>query len=1314
MSTDHRADLKKIRTFPALVRYLRDEMGWPIDTGDFEEMMFEYTPEELGIDTASAAKIQEIKRLRPLSPNQPWGIFFVKFEPRKLPVVALRRILSRVALKKRASANSDERAAWAADDLLFVSNFGEGDERQISLAHFSQHGDKVDLPTLKVLGWDNLDTPLHLDHIAEVLRERLAWPEDDGNAALWRESWCSAFTLRHREVITTSKTLAVRLAELARAIRDRIRTVLAIETENGSVTKLMGAFRKALIHDLDADSFADMYAQTITYGLLSARVTNPKANTADGFATQLPVTNPFLKDLMETFLHVGGRKGKAGRGSGIDFDELGVSEVVDLLDDANMEAVVRDFGDRNPQEDPVIHFYELFLKEYDAKKRMQRGVFYTPRPVVSYIVRSVHELLQTEFGLADGLADTATWGEMANRHEGLKIPEGVKPTDRFVTILDPATGTGTFLVETIDVIHRTLVEKWKRNGSGEKKILDLWNDYVPEHLLPRLHGYELLMAPYAIAHLKIGLKLHETGYCFGSDARARVYLTNALEPANESRKQMEFKEWIPALAHEAEAVSDVKLHQRFTVVIGNPPYSVSSQNDGEWITDLCKDFKRGLDGERNIQPLSDDYIKFIRLSLYTLERSAVGIHGMVTNREYIQGVIHRALRKCLLDTADQILICDLHGQRGELLRSEVLDENVFEIEKGVAVGVFLFLDAASSKYVYNEMIGSQADKTEILMTDLSSRFSGKRLAAKPPFYFLKPWGDEFGDEYLKMPSVLEWFSEKPVTGFATHRDDFAIDFNRQELLSRIKRFIDPAVSDSTIRTEFELADTRDWQLRRARLRARQDLDLSKRINLCTYRPFDSRWVVYSDDILEYSRRDTMRHISRDNPALICARIVKDEVYAHVFVSSHPVEKISLSPKSSNNAQVFLSARARSDGELELGAASDSVAVPYAGSIRIQSSHQEVLRYIYAILHSPGYRSRYAESLKIDFPRLPTPPNIELFREMARLGGELVRLQLVDARAQQALSAHYDKAVKAWRYKVAKDQRVPVHLSFNGPEKPVVGKVGWSNDTVWIDAVKPKRSAGDARVTGTVGFRGVPEDVWNFHIGGYQVCEKWLKDRKGRTLTADDIAHYHRIVTALHETIRLMKEIDEVIDSHGGWPGAFQTTDAKKKEVATVPRFKPRIVHPRREDRYVSCVPLVPLKVAAGSFSDPQHVEDDGWEWVAIETRHRLRPGMFVAQVVGKSMEPAIPDGSWCLFSAPVTGTRQGKAVLVQLRDTTDPETGERYTVKRYESEKAGDGDTWRHTKIILKPINPDFQPITLTGEEEGRLQVIAEFIEVLQ
>ena len=264
-------------------------------------------------------------------------------------------------------------------------------------------------------------------------------------------------------------------------------------------------------------------------------------------------TNPFLRDLMETFLQVGGRQTQRVRphntgGAGIDFDELGVAEVIELLDNANMEAVILNFGDRNPQEDPVIRFYELFLKEYDAEMRMDRGVFYTPRPVVSYIVRSVDELLRTEFGLADGLADTTTWGEMVQRRKDLTIPEGISPDQDFVQVLDPATGTGTFLVEVIDVIYSTLVKKWRAQGLRDSDVEALWNKYVPRHLLPRLHGYELLMAPYAIAHLKIGLKLYETGYRFGSEERAQAYLTNAMEPAHDFSGQMDFA--IPALACE--------------------------------------------------------------------------------------------------------------------------------------------------------------------------------------------------------------------------------------------------------------------------------------------------------------------------------------------------------------------------------------------------------------------------------------------------------------------------------------------------------------------------------------------------------------------------------------------------------------------------------------------------------------------------------------------------------------------------------------------------------------------------------------------
>jgi hypothetical protein len=438
--------LRSIKTFPSLVRYLRDELDWPIESEDFDELTFEYEPEELGLDAKTAVNVKEIKQLRPLVANQPWGIFFINFEPKRLPVVVLRRILRALVLKKRQSASKPQQATWNLHDLLFISSYGESDHRDITFAHFAEEDGTGDLPTLRVLGWDDEDSVLHLADADQKLREKLHWPGDPKSLEDWRSQWSSAFTLRPREVIGTSKALAKRMAELATSIRKRVNRVLAIESETGPLRKLMAAFREALIHDLKEDDFAEMYAQTITYGLLSERISPRAKFFANNEHDELRITNPFLRDMLSTFLTVGGRKGK------IDFDELGINDVVQALRDADMEAVLRDFGDRSPQEDPVIYFYELFLKEYDPVKRIKRGVFFTPRPVVSFIVRSVDEILRKEFGLEDGLADTATWGQMAKRHKDLKIPEGVKPDEPFVRILDPACGTGTFLVEVVDVI----------------------------------------------------------------------------------------------------------------------------------------------------------------------------------------------------------------------------------------------------------------------------------------------------------------------------------------------------------------------------------------------------------------------------------------------------------------------------------------------------------------------------------------------------------------------------------------------------------------------------------------------------------------------------------------------------------------------------------------------------------------------------------------------------------------------------------------------------------------------------------------------
>jgi hypothetical protein len=1085
--------IRQIKTFPSLVKYLRDELSWPIVADDFEDLTYDWEPEELGIDKASAAKIDEVKQLRPLADDQPWGIFFVKFEPKQLPVVALRRLLNSMVIRKRESANKSERQAWAMNDLMFISSYGDSGERHISFAHFSQPEGKNDLPILKVLGWDNSNAPLRLDWVATKLTECLAWPDDEKDIDGWRDTWQSAFSLRHRETITTAKDLAIRLAALARAIRDRIATTLAIETDKGPLTKLMKAFQSALMHDLDAAGFADMYAQTIAYGLLSARIADPSSRTADDLTAHMK-TNPFLKELMQTFLHVGGRKGKAG-GPGIDFDELGVSEVVELLDDANMEAVVRDFGDKKRDEDPVMHFYESFLHEYNKQLKIQRGVFYTPQPVVSYIVRSVHELLQTEFGLADGLADITTWGEMLKIHPSMKLPpltdepgekRTISPDEPFVQVLDPATGTATFLVEVIDVIHRTLAAKWKQQRLTEAQQHAKWNEYVPKHLLPRLHAFELMMAPYAIAHMKIGLKLTETGYDFLSEERARIYLTNALEPWH---RQLRLPE-LDALAHEAAAVNEIKRHKRFTVVIGNPPYSGHSSNTSEWISGLVHDyhFVDGVPlGERNPKWLQDDYVKFIRIAQQFVGQSRTGILGYITNHSYSDNPTFRGMRRLLMRSFCSLRFVDLHGNSKKKEKSPdgSHDENVFDIQQGVAILLaHRSLKPTGSESVFHSHIWGQRtskysalDKSTIKTTKLDE------LSPTSPHYLFIPQNTNLRFEYEPFPSITEVFPINSM-GVTTGEDEKFVAFNSGALKERFN-------DQSKVRTY-------------------------------AYRPFDHRALYYNPDSLARARFEFMRHmLEHENLALVTIRRPRNEKVANFFVTNELTDKCIIS--SLDNCQIlplyilpdaggfrFSKEVVPNFPALFLKHFAEVLGVKQSGPHGLPAGlkPEDIFHYAYAVFHSPGYRSRYAEFLKIDFPRLPLTGGLELFRSLAKIGGELTALHLME-------SPKLDKSI----------------TEFIGSRNPEVEKATWSNNTVWIDKAQ------------SIGFKGVPEYVWDFHIGGYQVCEKWLKDRKGRPLSKDDVEHYQKIVVALSETIRLMAEIDKVIDKHGGWPGAFQTGKA---------------------------------------------------------------------------------------------------------------------------------------------------------------------------
>lgn len=419
------ANIQSIQDFPSLIKYLRKDLGWPVDEEQVDNLTFEYTPQELGLEAQAAVKIREIKQLRPLTGNQPWGIFWIDFEPKRLPVVVMRRILGALVRKQRGGRTNQ--ATWKLDDLMFISATGEpqADAREIVFAHF--HQEQGDLPTMRVLGWDGADTKLKLDFVAATLKDHMRWPDDPRDVDRWHDEWASVFRHRIGYVIKTANALAERLAELARGIRDAAQTLMAHETEKGRLRSLHKAFQTALIHDLSEEDFADTYAQTITYGLLTAAISRTDmsagqygtALVAENVSDMVPITNPFLREMLQIFLQAGGRKG------GIDFDELGIQDVVELLrgEETDLPAVLRDFGNRTQGEDPVINFYQGFLSAYNNKLRIQRGVFFTPKPVVSCIVRSVHELLQKEFGLEDGLASTVTWGEMKKATPKLKFPK---------------------------------------------------------------------------------------------------------------------------------------------------------------------------------------------------------------------------------------------------------------------------------------------------------------------------------------------------------------------------------------------------------------------------------------------------------------------------------------------------------------------------------------------------------------------------------------------------------------------------------------------------------------------------------------------------------------------------------------------------------------------------------------------------------------------------------------------------------------------------------------------------------------------------
>jgi type I restriction-modification system DNA methylase subunit len=1178
------ATLDRINDFPGLLRYLHDELEWEIpEDAAFGDLTFNWTPSEIGLDLDEPI---EITQLRPLRADQRWGVFFLNFPHGKLPVTLMRRILRGLSKRKRASANASDRAAWDKDDLIFISAVGDADDRRLSFAHFQDRGN--DLPTLRVIGWDKDDTVRRLSHTDQVLRSKLGWLHGEGLPLNWRD----AFTERPRESVRTAKEMAEALAALARDIRDRIKLILPKEKANGDLKQLFEAVKQTLSRDLDAEKFADTYAQTIAYGLLSARINqvrerdekheaSPNAGvgtkpalpeiTAEAAGQAMPTTNPFLKELFGSFLSAGGRD---ATGAGLDFDELGVGEVVDLLNAADMEAVLLDFDKHKAGDDPVIHFYEGFLHAYDKALKVQRGVFYTPQPVVSFIVRSVDEVLRTEFGLADGLADVTTWSEFVAGHPETMIPAGVKGDEHFVKILDPATGTGTFLVEVIDLIHATMTKKWKSTGLDDKARAEAWNTYVPQHLLPRLYGYELMMAPYAVAHMKLGLKLADTGYRFegvdanGKPARARVFLTNALEPARNLDMELSFMS--EALAHEAKAANESKDKARFTVVVGNPPYKGDSANPsringrltpaGELIQHYFRVDGQPL-GEKTSKWINNDYVKFIGFGERVIGSSGVGVIGYITSNSWLDGVIFRGVRASLVEKFEHLWIVDLHGNINKRERAPdgSPDDGVFEILEGTNVTIGACLSGLAREVRHVDIQGEWPEHPpshgKRLWVESHSLGTADMslLEPTPPQRALVAAHGQLDTGMAAWPSIKDVLLLAGA-GMTTARDHFAIDLDPSQLLARIESFRDSTSTIVDALESFSITNKEGWDGNKARLLLRQSGDLKRLLTSISFSPLDFRWTIYSDAVIWRTARPVMEPIMvPGNVGLVTTRQTKDRwgilatnnVIRHKAVSAYDIS--SLFPlyhfdngTARSNVAAKFTARLEAltglrfddgfDAPMQGALPGTEPPSPEQGSLALRRGRgdltttfgaRDVFDWIYSVLHSPAYRERYAEFLRSNFARVPLPHDRALLAALVPLGTELVALHLLDPVAAPILA---DPAVR--------------FVNPNGVEARLDGR----------KADARRNAAGRVYVNDASWFETVPASVWDRWIGGYQPAQKWLKDRaakggknkrEGRVLTAEDQLHYRRMITALGRTAELMVEIDAVIARHGGWPDAFR-------------------------------------------------------------------------------------------------------------------------------------------------------------------------------
>jgi predicted helicase len=897
--------------------------------------------------------------------------------------------------------------------------------------------------------------------------------------------------------IDNSETLAKIMAHKTKLLAEVITT--AIKAHNDEDTTLQGqfkTFKEILIHDLTIDNFADFYAQTIAYGLFAARLYKSNEEKFDRrLASELiPQFNPFLKQF---FRHLSGE---------IDKNIVWiVDELAHIFNYVDIESIKIEA--HSEYQDLYIHFYETFLQEYDRKTKKERGVYYTPQSVVKFIVKAVDDILKTEFNLTKGLADSSKV-----LHKIIKDDGKQKEVNAYkVQILDPATGTGTFLSEIIDLIY-----SYFKKNKGE------WNSYCKEHLIKRIFGFEYLMASYAMAHLKLDMKLKETGYIKDKDDNERfgIYLTNTLEEPPEKVQELFMSYW---LTKEANDANKIKRDTPVMVVLGNPPYRGISENKGKWITDLIEEYK-SIDGVHFGEKkhwLQDDYVKFIRYGQYLVDKNGEGILAYINNHSFIDNPTFRGMRWNLLKTFDKIYILDLHGnaKKKETATDGGKDENIFDIQQGVSINIFIKTNNENNNSfatVYHfDLFGERERKYKFLLEKSIDSIKWKKIKPVQPYFFFTHKNFSNNEEYEKGFSVEEIFTVNSV-GIVTARDGFTIHETPQKVKNTIHEFL--YLDDETARNRFNLGkDVQSWSVAGARNdlvqnpKANTEPDYNKIVKI-NYRPFDIRYTYYTGHSKGFHARplrDVMQHFLKgENIGLIIGRqgqVVGSMLWSLIYITSN-ITDLNIYYRGGGKVYplyLYLDEVLSEEKEERRPNLETEIVNTIAEKINLRFTKEkeedsktfapiDILDYIYAILHSPKYREKYKEFLKIDFPRVPYPLNSKQFKKLVELGSRLRTIHLLES-----------------------DELEKGNIDFPEKGNNEIDKINYENNKVWINQYQY--------------FGTISQEVWDFYIGGYQPAQKWLKDRKGEMLNYEDTQHYKKIINALKLTIKIQKEVDKIIE-----------------------------------------------------------------------------------------------------------------------------------------------------------------------------------------